>query len=380
MPKSFGGHLLSNKFRTFPVKIFHTPNLFPFKPWPSTTLILSYDALPKKTCPQQPPQEIKQKSTKTTTTTTTITTTTQPPPPPQQQQLQQLQQQELPHCQRHGRPVRPRYIPADRPVGGGRVGGISNSLGRDRVVAEYEAHLRRSGLPPNTPVNVSFTPVRAVSPFHATGPAAWRMPNLWSRGRGRRGGVSGPASVASGRGGGVSGPGSVVSGRGGGISGGVTGQGRGGGAAGSLGIGQGRGGAATGGVIGGRVGDQGHSGRGGGASGGGWGRRGRHPGVVTALQISRDAVVEGEPQDRREVAEAVEGRSEDEADIMEEMEGELGDDSSMGETAVGQPGSVYEGLKDQRARGEEEQEPEGEHEALRRELDRLRQKEVAREE
>lgn len=97
----------------------------------------------------------------------------------------------------------------------------------------------------------------------------------------------------------------------------------------------------------------------------------------------RDAVVEGEPQDRREVAEAVEGRSEGEADIMEEMEGELGelgDDSSMGEAAVGQPGSVYEGLKDQRARGEEEQEPEGELEALRRELDRLRQKEVAREE
>lgn len=56
---------------------------------------------------------------------------------------------------------------------------------------------------------------------------------------------------------------------------------------------------------------------------------------MTALQMYRDAVVEGEPQDRREIAEAVEGRSEGEADIMEEMEGELGDDSSMGETAVG---------------------------------------------
>lgn len=161
------------------------------------------------------------------------------------------------------------------PVASDRVGGTSNSLGRDRVVAEYEAHLRSSGLPPNTPVDVRFTPVRPTNPFHATGAIARPSPNIFRRGWGVSGPgsvgsggggrqTSDPGSVASGRGGGAAGSGSVASGRGGGAAGGV-GQGRGGGGAGGGATGQGRGGAAAGGVMGGRVGDQG---RGGGVRGG----------------------------------------------------------------------------------------------------------------
>jgi hypothetical protein len=97
-----------------------------------------------------------------------------------------------------------------------------------------------------------------------------------------------------------------------------------------------------------------------------------------------------------------EGELEDQVNMPEEMERERGDDSSMGETAIGQSGSnvgpgngameverlgeryreaspLNEGLDDLRARGEEGQEADGELEALRKELNRLRQKQVASE-